>query len=233
MKPLSVLLFAGAALASLFSSACASDPVISEARIAKWEPSIAAFEKKDAESPPAEHPVVFVGSSSIRMWDLKATHPDLNAINRGFGGSIIADSLYFADRIILPYEPKAIVLYAGDNDIAAEMTPEEVAADFKKLSKLIETKLPGTPLLYIAIKPSVKRWDMWPDMKAANDLIAAYCAETADRYFVDIAPVMLGADGKPKAELFKSDGLHMVPEGYAAWKTVLDPILQKALSPKG
>lgn len=197
----------------------------------KWAATIASFEAADQKNPPQDHPILFVGSSSIRMWELDTSWPDLNAINRGFGGSTIYDSITFFDRIIEPYEPKAIVVYAGDNDVAKGLSVDEVVADYLTLSGMVDARLPNTPLIYIAIKPSLKRWEMWPDMKAVNDRIAAICAEDPNDtlYFADIAAPMLDtADGAPNPGLFLKDGLHLNPEGYKVWKGVVDPLLIQA-----
>ncbi|NOY00584.1 MAG: hypothetical protein GXP30_12735, partial [Verrucomicrobia bacterium] len=188
-------------------------------RFAKWEKSIAAFETADQKSPPPERPVLFVGSSSIRMWNLNQFFPKLKTLNRGFGGSTLADSIHFFDRIIKPYHPKVIVLYAGDNDMAKGLSPKEVLKDFKTLSGKVKTSLPDTPLIYIAIKPSISRKKLWPEMKQANDLIAAYCAQTENLYFADIARPMLEQNLSP--DLFKTDGLHLTDKGYELWKRVL------------
>ncbi len=194
----------------------------------KWAKTISSFEAADQEAPPQDHPILFVGSSSIRMWELETSWPGLNAINRGFGGSTIYDSITFFDRIIEPYEPRAIVIYAGDNDVAKGLSVDEVVADYLTLSGMVDARLPNTPLIYIAIKPSLKRWEMWPEMKAVNDRIAAICAEDPNDtlYFADIAAPMLDtADGTPNPDLFLQDGLHLNPEGYRVWKGVIDPLL--------
>ncbi len=194
-------------------------------RFTKWEKSIAAFETADKKTPPPEHPVLFVGSSSIRMWDLNQFFPKFKTLNRGFGGSTLADSIHFFDRIIKPYQPKVIVLYAGDNDMAGGLSPKEVLKDFKTLSGIVKTSLPDTPLIYIAIKPSISRKKLWPEMKQANDLIAAYCAQTENLYFADIARPMLEQNLSP--DLFKTDGLHLTDKGYELWKKVVFPLIQQ------
>jgi len=198
----------------------------------KWEGAIAAFEKEDAENPPADHPIVFTGSSSVRLWDLEAGWPGVNAINRGFGGSTIYDTIHFFDRTVAPYEPKAIVIYAGDNDVAKELSVDQVVADYKKLASMVKKQLPDTPLIYVAIKPSVKRWDMWPSMKAVNDRIAEICAKEKNThlFFADIAAPMLKdtEDAPPPADLFVKDGLHLSPKGYAMWEEVVTEQLKAA-----
>ncbi len=124
----------------------------------RFESEIAGFEEQDRAATPAKDGVLFVGSSSIRMWKLGDSFPGESFLNRGFGGSQLADVIHFADRIIAPYQPRVIVLYAGDNDIAAGKSPEQVAADFKTLCKAIHAKSPTSRLIYIGIKPSPARW---------------------------------------------------------------------------
>lgn len=193
---------------------------------ARWEKSIAAFEKADAKSPPAKHGTLFVGSSSIRLWKVSKSFPNLKATNRGFGGSQIIDSVHFAEQLILKHEPSTVVLYAGDNDIAAGKSPETVAADFKNFVKTIHAKLPKTRILFIAIKPSLKRWKLADTMKKANALIAAQCEANDKLVYIDVFQPMLEKDGTPRKNLFRKDGLHLNAKGYAVWASVLKPHLK-------
>lgn len=199
----------------------------------RWEKNIAAFEANEAKDPPPKNAILFVGSSSVRMWKLDESYPDRVTINRGFGGSTMADSVFYFDRVIAKHEPKAVLIYAGDNDVNKGLDAEGVFTDYKKLAALMKQKLPDTPLIYIAIKPSLKRWELWPIMKDANDRIAAFCKEHDGFYFADIGkPMLETADGEPDPSLFKDDGLHLNDGGYTAWKGVIDPILKKALATK-
>lgn len=194
---------------------------------AKWEKEIAGIEKKASEQPPTKGGIVFVGSSSIRLWDLNKSFPDLPVQNSGFGGSHLADSVHFAPRIVLPYEPKIVVLYAGDNDLHSGKTPERIAADFADFEKVIHDKLPETKIIYIAVKPSIARWKNIENVRATNKLIAAQCAKDEQRLtFFDIDPLMLGANGEPDPALFVNDGLHLSPAGYAKWNEKLLPLLK-------
>jgi lysophospholipase L1-like esterase len=190
-----------------------------------WDRDIRAFEERDRQSPPAPGGIVFVGSSSIRLWDLAASFPDLPAVNRGFGGSQLADSVRFAPRIVIPHRPRTIVLYAGDNDIASGKSPHEVARDFRSFVALVLGALPQARIVYISIKPSVARWHLSGRMREANDRIRAACSEDARLRFVDVWPAMLGADGKPRPELLVEDGLHLNPEGYRIWADLVRPHL--------
>ncbi|MGH8183507.1 MAG: SGNH/GDSL hydrolase family protein [Rhodanobacteraceae bacterium] len=170
-----------------------------------------------------------MGSSSIRFWapTLERDFPGVPVIDRGFGGSAIADSTYYADRIIFPYHPRVIVMYAGDNDIAEGDTPRQVLGEFKAFVASIRRRLPDVAIVYISIKPSLARVAMWPQMRAANHLIAEWAQGQARMIFVDVAKRMLGADGKPRAALFRADGLHMTAAGYAIWVQALKPVLAR------
>ncbi|MDZ4784122.1 MAG: SGNH/GDSL hydrolase family protein [Planctomycetia bacterium] len=187
----------------------------------RWEEDIQRFEAQDQKEMPAPGGVLFVGSSSIVRWNLEEAFPELKAINRGFGGSEVADSLHFADRIILPYRPRTIVFYAGDNDIANGKSAEQVAKDFARLAAKIHEGLPEARLLFLAIKPSRARWELIDVQREANRLVAAQ-AEGADFLrFVDLASPLLGDDGLPREDLFEDDKLHINAAGYEVWNALL------------
>jgi lysophospholipase L1-like esterase len=197
-----------------------------EPRFSRWEKEIAAFERQDKAKPPPKNAVLFVGSSSIRLWNLTRSFPDLKVIKRGFGGSEIADSAHFAQRIVLKYEPRMIVFYAGDNDIANGKSPERVFADFKEFVKVVRVGLPKTQIAFIAIKPSIQRWAIVDKMGKSNALIQAYCKHDRRLLYIDVVKPMLGSDGKPRPELFAKDGLHLSEKGYALWASILRPYLR-------
>jgi lysophospholipase L1-like esterase len=191
-----------------------------------WQPDIAAFQATDRAHPPAPHGVLFIGSSSIQFWkSLAQDFPGIPVINRGFGGSALPDSTYYADRIVWPYQPSLIVLYAGDNDINDGSSADQVLASFQKFVARAREGVPGVPIVYISIKPSISRAALWPTMKAANDKIRDWAATQKGVRFVDIAPVMVDAQGRPRPALFRADGLHMLPSGYALWIAALKPVL--------
>jgi len=190
-----------------------------------WEGAIRAFEEEDKANPPAPGQVLFLGSSSIAAWDIEEAFPDLDVLKRGFGGSMIADSVYFFERVVAPYQPRAIVFYAGDNDVAAGKTAEQVADDFRTFVSRVRETLPDTTLLYLPIKPSIARWELWPTMKDANGQIAALSEKDPLLEYVDVATPMLGEDGKPRADLLIEDGLHLSEKGYALWSEILKPYL--------
>ncbi|MHA6205205.1 GDSL-type esterase/lipase family protein [Dyella soli] len=193
---------------------------------AHWKPDIDAFAAGDRAQAPATRGVLFIGSSSVRLWTtLAADFPGVPVIDRGFGGSTIADATYYADRIVWPYQPRLIVMYAGDNDIAAGVAPAQVLAAFRAFVARARQGVPGVPVVYVSIKPSLARLPLWPSMKEANERIRAWAITQQDVRFVDIAPAMTDAQGRPRAELFRPDGLHMTPAGYALWVAALKPVL--------
>ena len=192
----------------------------------RFEKAIQAFEKSDKSNPPAQGTVLFLGSSSIRMWDLKKWFPDKKYLNRGFGGSEISDSIHFFDRVVVPYKPKVIVFYAGDNDVAKGKTAEKVFSDFKTFASRVKKDLPQTRIVFVAIKPSLARWKLVEPMRKANQLIKGYADGDKQIVFADIDTPMIGKDKKPMIKLFKEDGLHLNEQGYKIWFDVIQPLLK-------
>jgi len=225
------------ALIAIAVAACpvaAQSPTHDEPRVdpARFESQIAAFESQDGKNTPARDAALFVGSSSIRMWPTARHFPDFAVINRGFGGSHISDVIHFADRIVVPYKPRAIVFYAGDNDIAAGKSPQRVLADYQQFCDIVQEKLPQTAIVFISIKPSLARWTKWPAMREANRLIEDYCDSTEHLEYVNIAKPMIGADGEPRGELFVGDGLHLSEAGYRVWVDEVLPVLKRVAKPE-
>lgn len=197
-----------------------------EASHAQWEPEIRAFEAQDKANPPPAKPIVFIGSSSIRIWkSLTNDFKGLGILNRGFGGSQLSDSVFFFDRIILPYRPRQVFVYAGDNDLAAGKSPETVLIEFQALVRKIEDTLPDTKIAFISIKPSPSRWRLAESMRTANRLIAQDIQSDRRVEFIDVFNPMLNSEGLPQEELFLPDKLHMNEKGYALWKSILLPRL--------
>jgi lysophospholipase L1-like esterase len=193
----------------------------------KWEPEIKKFEVSDRQNPPPKHAVLFIGSSSIQSWkSLADDFPGIKVINRGFGGSELADSTFYVDRIVVPYQPKMVVLYAGDNDLASGRTPQQVFEDYKVFVERVHRKLPTTKIAYISIKPSPARASLLQSMKDANGLIKAYVTHHKRLVYIDVFTPMLGKDGNPRPELFGPDRLHMNSEGYGLWKLVIAPYIR-------
>jgi lysophospholipase L1-like esterase len=172
--------------------------------------------------------VLFVGSSTIVGWNLKESFPDLVTINRGFGGSQIADSVQFADRIVIPYKPRAIVFYAGDNDLAAGKSPETVSRDFQTFVKQVRGELPNVPIVFLAIKPSRARWEIIDTIRDTNGRIEAFCKSQQGLTFIPLEPVLLGKDGKPQSALLQADGLHLNQRGYQLLGKAVLPHIRKA-----
>ena len=193
---------------------------------AQWEKEIAAFEQADAKVPPPKGGIVFVGSSSIRLWKtLAQDFPQHRVLNRGFGGSEVADSVQFADRIVLPYAPRMVVLYAGGNDLNAGKTPELVFADFKAFAEKVRAALPAAELAYISSAGNPARWAQVEKVKALNAMIEAFIKEQPRMKFINVFPRMLGDDGLPRPEIFLPDKLHMNADGYKLWTEIIRPLL--------
>lgn len=198
----------------------------------RWEAAIAKFEETDRKSPPPQGAILFVGSSSIVRWDTSRSFPQWKTINRGFGGSQIHEVTYYIDRILVPYQPRVIVFYAGDNDIAAGASPEEVRRRFDEFVKAVRTRGVHAPIIFIAIKPSIRRWHLIDKIRTANQLIRSYCEGDPSQKlrFLDVEQAMLGGDGLPRPELFVQDGLHLSEEGYKVWNRLLQPVIESLLA---
>ncbi len=193
----------------------------------KWAADIDSFTASDASQPPASGAVVFVGSSSIRLWaTLVEDFLGVTTINRGFGGSELADSVFYADRIVIPYRPRIVVAYAGENDLWDGKSPGAILADFRTFRAKVHAALPQTKFLYLAIKESPSRARIRELVRSANRLIAADCATDPRCRFVDVATPLLDATGGYRPELFREDQLHLRPAGYAIWAKVLAPHLK-------
>lgn len=186
-----------------------------------------AFAEQDKKQPPPAAPILFVGSSSIRLWKVADSFPGLPVLNRGFGGSQISHVLQYFDRVVTPYKPRVIVFYSGDNDIAAGKTADRVADDFADFVHRVHDRLPGTPVVVISTKPSIQRWKLIETIREANARIAAMAADDPLLHYVDVHPAMLGKDGQPRRELFLIDGLHMNAEGYKIWAELVRPWIEE------
>ena len=192
--------------------------------------SIDLFRQWDKKNSRVVDPVVFVGSSSIRKWFTAEYFPAIPIINRGFGGSHISDVNYFINETVLKHKPKIIVFYAGDNDIYFGKTSQTVLEDYMEFVNQVHSQLPNTRIIFIPIKPSIKRWSLWNEMKKANQAINDYIQKNSLLYYVDTASPMLNERGIPKSSLFDSDNLHLSDEGYDLWSKILKPVLYNVYS---
>ena len=192
---------------------------------ARWEPAIAKFEAQERVNPSPPGGVVFFGSSTIVLWDLKKYFPELPAINRGFGGSQMADARYYVGRAVMPLRPRVVVVYSGDNDLAAGKSPEDIAAEFRDLCRLIHSQLPETRIIVLGVKPSLARAHLLEKQRMVNRLLRTQCERDPRLRFVDTERLMLGADGTIRKELLAKDGLHLNEEGYRVWTEALRPLL--------
>ncbi|GAB2555497.1 GDSL-type esterase/lipase family protein [Spirosoma aerophilum] len=187
-----------------------------------YEADIRALEDKLAATPSVTKRVVFYGSSSVRMWTtLAQDFPESNPLNLGFGGSTLAACAWFFERLIVPIAPQSILFYAGDNDLGDGRHPEEVYLFFCAFADKMSQLLPGVPLTFLSIKVSPARWNIAPQIQTANRLIREELAKRPGYGYVDMTTPLLGADGKPRREFFESDGLHLNPAGYRAWRQAL------------
>ncbi len=192
----------------------------------RWESVIRAFEAADRTNPPPPNAIELIGSSSIGLWtNAPAQFPGHRIFNRGFGGSHLSDVVAFVDRIVIPYRPKLIVLYAGDNDLAAGKSLERVFADFQEFVRRVRRALPETRIAFIAIKPCPAREKNLEAVRTANRLIREFIAGDPKLAFLDVFTPSLTAEGRPRADLYRKDGLHPNTAGYELWAGVVKPWL--------
>jgi lysophospholipase L1-like esterase len=215
-------------LAAACAFAQAQAPKSTAHDYARWEKDVAAFEAADKVNPPPKNALLFVGSSTIVRWKtLQQDYPNFPIINRGFGGNEIADSTYYADRIILPYQPRTVFLRAGGNDLHSGKTPAQVLEDFKAFVAKIHSKLPETEIVFISLAPTIARWNERDATKALNALIADYVNRTSRTKYIDASTISLDAKGEPRPELFVEDKLHFSPEGYKLLIERVRPYVRK------
>jgi lysophospholipase L1-like esterase len=191
---------------------------------------ITSFKKKDSIHEPFKHAILFVGSSSFTKWrDMDTYFPSHKIINRGFGGSTIPDVIRYEQDVIFKYQPKQIVIYCGENDVAASDTVSGkiVYERFKKLFTDIRVKFPHTPIIYISMKPSPLRWQMKDRLAEGNKLIKSFLKKKKHSKFINIWNNMLDKNGIPEKEIFGDDHLHMNAKGYAIWQKLIEPYLVK------
>jgi lysophospholipase L1-like esterase len=208
-------------LVSLFVAASAQAQEVDPSR---FESEINSFITWDRKSSFPEEAMLFVGSSSIRFWATAEAFPGMAIINRGFGGSHVSDVNFYFASVVKPYEPSSLFLYAGDNDIADGKSAERVLADFKSFVAMVEADSADTHVHYLSIKPSRDRWEYWPEMSRANQMIRDWSNQKANVTYVDMASVLLRKDGEPK-DVYIEDGLHLNELGYELWAEAISPYL--------
>lgn len=223
------LLFSLLAFTAVLSAARAVPPLPTTKPAAdprRFAAEIAAFEAADRANPPPTNAVLFTGSSSIRLWKtLAQDFPEYVVINRGFGGCHVSDVVHYAERIVIPYRPRLIVLFAGTNDIHGGKRPEQVAADFRAFVLKVRAALPDVRIAYMSTTPAPVRWAEAPAQRRANELIRKLVAALPNLDYIDMFDAFLGPNGEPRPELYVADRLHNSPEGYAIRTALTRPHL--------
>jgi lysophospholipase L1-like esterase len=210
------------ALVLLFSATIAQPQEVDPARFTE---QIKVFEVWDKKNSFQSGAILFVGSSSIRMWATAEAFPDKKIVNRGFGGAHVSDVNFYFDSVVRPYGPSAVFLYAGDNDIGGGKSAERVFEDFEKFVALVEAESTDTRIHYLSIKPSKARWNRWSEMSRANQMIRDMSDERANVTYVDMATVLLNDAGEPR-DVFVEDGLHLNKFGYQLCGEAVSPYLK-------
>jgi lysophospholipase L1-like esterase len=191
---------------------------------------VAKFATADRDHPPPDQPIVFVGSSSIRLWDtLQRDMAPLPVMNRGFGGARLSSVVHFVDRVVIQYRPRAVVLYAGDNDLDAGQSAGDVVRDFKAFVTRVQSALPEARIYYLSLKPSRRYWTNWPRYQQANAQISAMCASDSRLTYIDVAAPLLAYGQPPPRDLFRLDQMHLSAKGYAIWAGIIRARLQEDL----
>lgn len=226
---LTVKVLLGFVLVTLFSNSPAFAQEVEDPDPLRFEEEINRFKEWNSKNSAPENAILFVGSSSIRMWKTADAFPEMRVINRGFGGSHFSDLLYYYDSLILPYGPSVVVLYEGDNDVAFGKTNDQVYEDYLEFTDQLTSDLPDVKLVFVPIKPSSSRWEMWPQMKQANQRIKKHTEQNNHFFYVDLATPLLKSDGTPDASFFLDDQLHLNEKGYAKWNAAIRPTLEKLM----
>jgi lysophospholipase L1-like esterase len=226
-----LVLAVACASSSSQSAAATREPATSVRRapiaVDRSEAEIRRFEESDRATPPAPGGIVFVGSSSIRMWrSLESDFPNLPVLNRGFGGSTFPEAIHYLPRVVLPYKPRTILVYEGDNDLTFGWGARQVADDYRTFVRMVRDSLPNAKIVFISIKPSPSRWKLVDEQREANRLVQEIVRRDSLQAYVDVFTPMLGASGRPTPELFLADSLHMTPAGYAIWRARIAPYVQ-------
>lgn len=210
-----------------FVGIAAAQPPAPSPDPARFDADIAAFEAEDRATPPPEHPALFVGSSSIRYWDVAKAFPGMKTVRRGYGGSHVSDTLFFANRILFRYAPSLVVFYAGDADVAAGKSARQIAEDTGQLVVRIHERLPNTPVVVIGTKPSPLHWAHMQTIREANRIVRTWLATDPLAAFVDVEAALLGPDGQPRAEFYTENRLNLNERGYEAWTAASRPTIER------
>ncbi|HRO68871.1 MAG TPA: GDSL-type esterase/lipase family protein [Chitinophagaceae bacterium] len=213
----------------LLSALIYSGLVAQDSKPAFWN-DIQSFKQRDSAVAPPGNAILFIGSSSFTMWkDVQQDFPSFTIINRGFGGSTLLDQLRYVRDIVYPYHPKQIIVYCGENDLAAsnQTTGEDVADRFKELFQQIRKKFPKVQVTYVSMKPSPSRQMLLPKMIRGNELIKKFLATKKRTGYIDVYKEMIDDEGKPRTDIFLDDNLHMNEKGYTIWRRMIAPHLMK------
>jgi lysophospholipase L1-like esterase len=192
----------------------------------RFKTEINNFEMWDAKNSFPKHAILFVGSSSIRFWESHDSFPNFPILNRGFGGAYISDVQHYYDQVIGKYAPSVIVFYCGDNDIAGGESVDQVFGNYTNLITRILRDFPKVKFIYVPIKPSSSRWELWSKMKEVNQQIETYNKQSKQLFYVDTATPLFAPNGRPNDSFFRDDHLHLNPKGYAVWNHILQPELE-------
>lgn len=194
--------------------------------IDRFQKAIDAFKLQDSLESIDHKQIVFTGSSSIRMWSsLEEDMSEFDVLNRGFGGSTLAELNHYSENLIYSYSPEILVVYCGENDINDGLDPDQVVQEFKHLQKGFNENLPDSKLVYLSMKPSLARWDHWDAMSEGNEKISKLCEASDRSYYIDISQVMMKDSLELDSTIFIEDGLHMNAKGYELWTGIIKPFL--------
>ena len=221
---------------SCFLACCWYGLALAQPAIRPFEKEVAAFARQDSLHPPPGKPILLIGSSSFSKWtDVQQYFPGYEILNRGFGGSSLEDLIYYAPQVLLAYTPRQIIVYCGENDLAASPQPSTklVLKRFKQLYGLIRNQWPSVPIVYISIKPSPARWQLESSFVEANERIKGFIQKQKDIQFLDVHTAMLTTGGETRPELYIGDRLHMNEKGYEIWKNRLFPLLLPSNAAEG
>ncbi len=193
----------------------------------RFATEIANFDKQDAERPVAAGGIVFTGSSSVRFWKVTEAFPDLPVLNRGFGGSVANDLIIYANQVVLRYKPRVLVVYTGGNDLHAKLTTGEAFDDYTKFLTMVHEKLPDTRVIVSSVKVAPIRAEEIEKVKKLNSLLEAWIKEKPWIRWVEATNYLMGPDGQPMENFYRSDRLHLNDEGYAKWNAIIGPVIRE------